>query len=517
MCKLAYAAMDDCDTLDQATRSLAKRFGNRPAFQLDDQVVDFEQIDRASDQVAEGLRAEGLSPGDRIAIVAKDCIAGYEILLGCAKAGCVLVPLNWKLSGEELKNILHDSRAKLVFADDTGSTKLAGFEIHPRPLSGYPAWRDSQPQIRASFQANAETPIVQIYTSGTTGIPKGVVLAHRTFFDLRRGMRQMGDDWMGLTAKDRLLLSLPQFHIGGLWWAVQGYLVGAMGVLMESFVGWKALELIEKSQVTQVPMVPAMIQFCLAEPSFDSTDLSSVRGFLYGGSPISSELLRTVQHKFLNAEFFQIYGLTETGNMAVCLRPADHGNDRLAHAAGRPLPGVDCKIVGVNGNELPANQTGEICLRTPSLMLEYWNRPDETNATSIDGWLKTGDAGYVNEEGYLFVSDRIKDMIIYAGENLFPTEIESALLRHEAIRDAAVIGVPDPKWGESPKAFVVLNETVEKPRIRDLMKFAKSQLAEFKVPKSFEFVTDLPRNPSGKILKSEIRRPYWQNQNRKVN
>ncbi|OYP36083.1 long-chain-fatty-acid--CoA ligase [Rhodopirellula sp. MGV] len=528
MAKFEFTALDACETLGEACQTLAERFGDHIAFALDDDSVSFAKLDQVTDRIAAALVAEGCGIGARVALIGMDSLAGYLLLFGCAKAGCVLVPINWKLSAAELSRILDDCDAKLLFADNASSDKLSGVRSSQQSQRGvlsierFQQWLDRHDQCDAIEDTVAqghfsETPVVQIYTSGTTGTPKGVVLSHRAFIRLRRQMRSQGDDWMGFSSSDRLLLSLPQFHIGGLWWAVQGFLSGSTGYLMPSFVGWKAIELIVQRRVTQVPMVPAMIQFVLAEPTFTAADFSSVRGLLYGGSPIAAELLAKAQAAFNNARFFQIYGLTETGNMAVCLRPEDHSDPALASAAGQPLPGVECKVVGPDGGELDTGEVGEIWLRSPSAMLEYYRRPDETNATLVDGWVKTGDAGYLDGRGFLFVCDRIKDMIIYAGENIFPAEIETALRKHAAIADVAVIGVPDPKWGESPKAFLVLRGDAEKPRVRDLLSFVRSELAEFKVPKSFEFVTQLPRNPSGKVLKTELRKPYWENHTRKVN
>jgi acyl-CoA synthetase (AMP-forming)/AMP-acid ligase II len=329
-------------------------------------------------------------------------------------------------------------------------------------------------------------------------------------------MRAEGDTWMDLRDDDRLLLSLPQFHIGGLWWAVQGFLAGASGILIESFQPTRVLELIERWRITKVPLVPAMIQFVLAEPASSSTDLSSVKGLLYGGSPISPVLLERAMDLF-RCDFFQIYGLTETGNMAVCLRPSDHvrGSRRLV-SAGRPLPGVEAKVVGPDGGRLAVGEQGEICLKTPSRMLGYWNQDEATRSTLADGWIHTGDAGYLDEDGYIFLTDRIKDLIIYAGENVSPAEVEAALRLHPAVEEAAVVGAPDERWGEVIKAFVVLRPggTVKS---KDLARFARGHLADFKVPRSFEFVDSLPRNPSGKLLRRELRNPLWQGRQRLVN
>ncbi|MCD0458197.1 long-chain-fatty-acid--CoA ligase [Roseiconus lacunae] len=523
MNELPFSTVDTCDTLCSACHVLAKTGGDRDAFVSENRSIRFDQLQISSHRVANALRDEGCDEGTRVAVIGGDAIASYELLFGCAMAGCVLVPVNWRLSPTELIRIIEDSEARLLMIDTPALDKLrssgcdlpAGVKL--LTFDEFARWRDEADFAAIDCRATSETPLVQIYTSGTTGVPKGVVLAHRSFFQLRRSMRSVGDDWMGLHAGDRLLLTLPQFHIGGLWWAIQGYLVGATGYLMPAFTGWQAIELIERHRITQVPMVPAMIQFSMAEPTFESANFSSVRGFLYGGSPISSDLLASAQQAFSQAEFFQIYGLTETGNMAVCLRPEDHNRDDRRLATGRPLPGVSCKIIQPDGTTAPANAVGEVWLKSPSVMLEYWKRPEETADTLSDGWIRTGDAGYLAEDGCLYVCDRLKDMIIYAGENLFPAEIETVLRQHDAIGDVAVIGVPDPKWGESPKAFIELRHGSEKPKVRELLRFAKSQLAEFKVPKSFEFVDQLPRNPSGKVLKKTLRQPYWENQQRKVN
>ena len=331
-----------------------------------------------------------------------------------------------------------------------------------------------------------------------------------------RGMKAVGDDWMHLNEKDTLLLSLPIFHIGGLWWAIQGFLAGGKGIIIEGFVAWKVLELIEKHSITKVAMVPAMIQFSLAEKACETTDFSSVKGFLYGGSPIAPNLMRKAMETF-DCDFFQIYGMTETGNMAVCLRPEDHTlvwNEKMK-AAGKPLPGVEARVMDLAGNTLAAGETGEIHLKSPSNMLGYWNREEATNQTLVNDWIHTGDAGYMDEEGYIYVCDRIKDMIIYAGENIYPAEIEAAISEHEAVEDVAIIGIPDEKWGEIVKAFIILKQgqTLKK---RALITFLRSRIAGFKIPKSISFVDSLPRNPSGKILKRVLRAPFWEEEARVI-
>ncbi|MBF6649329.1 fatty acid--CoA ligase [Methylobacter sp. BlB1] len=489
----------------------------------------FQQLDLSSNQVGHGLIAAGVKPGSRVAIIGKDTIAHYEILFGCAKIKAVLVDLNWRLASPEILYILNDSETEVLFVAKeffplvqsltsqltTIRTIIALNEGYP-DWPAYEDWKTAKPATPFDCEYSADDAAVQMYSSGTTGRPKGVQLANYSFFRLMQGMRAAGDTWMSLNPADTLLLALPQFHIGGLWWAIQGYAVGAAGVIVDTFVAWQALQLIERHQVTKAVLVPSMIQLMLEEPSCAQTDLSSFKGLLYGGSPIAPPLLRKAMEIF-GCDFFQIYGLTETGNMAVCLRPDDHcpeGSPRMK-AAGRPLPGVEIKIIDGQGRLLPAGRSGEICIKSPSNMLGYWKNESATAQTLVGGWVHTGDVGYRDEEGYVYVCDRIKDMIIYAGENLFPAEIEAVLSEHEAVAEVAVIGIPDEKWGEVVKAFVVPRQGGEIKQ-RELIDFARSRIADFKVPKSVTFVDALPRNPSGKVLKRVLRAPFWQDQDRQV-
>lgn len=517
-------------TLPEVSAWQAQNQGEATAFVFEEQTINFQKFEENSNQVAQGLLAEGIKPQARIALLGKDSITGYELLFGVAKAGGVLIGLNWRLTAQEILYILNDGETEILFVEEaffpivaqiqkdfTTVKKIIALHGNHREWEAFQTWRNTQSTQAPTLEYHEEDAVIQMYTSGTTGHPKGVQLAHYSFFRLMQGMKAQGDHWMDLQVNDTLLLSLPMFHIGGLWWAMQGFIVGARGVILDTFIAWKAVELIEKLQITKVAMVPAMIQFVLAEPSSEKADFSSVQGFLYGGSPIAPTLMRKATEIF-RCGFFQIYGMTETGNMAVCLRPGDHDleSETRTKAAGKPLPGVEAKITDTDGNNLPPHQTGEIWLKSPSVMLGYWKREAATQETLVDGWIRTGDAGYMDEQGYIYVSDRMKDMIIYAGENVFPAEIEAVLSAHEAVREVAVIGVPDERWGETVKAITVLKPgfTLKK---RELIAFAKGKLADFKLPKSVTFVEELPRNPSGKVLKRVLRAPYWEGKERQVN
>lgn len=522
----------DFQTLAELSTKQAAHIPHEVALIYENELYTYAQLEQNANRVAQGLLQLGLPEQSRVAILAKDSLASYEILFGCTKSKTVLVTINWRLVAQEVLFILNDSQSKVLFVgkeflplieqikpDLQHIQTIVSIEA-PEGFAGcenYAVWKNQHSNQAPALDYSPEDVAVQIYTSGTTGLPKGVQLAHYSFFRLMQGMRAQGDVWMDLNANDTLLLSLPMFHIGGLWWAIQGMIVGARGVALNTFVPWRALELIEQYQISKVAMVPAMIQFCMAEPTFETTNFSSVQGFLYGGSPIAPALLRKAMDAF-QCGFFQIYGMTETGNMAVCLRPEDHdlSNEARLKAAGKPLPGVAIKITNPQGELLSSQQIGEIHIKSPSRMIGYWNRDEATQQTLVDGWISTGDAGYQDNEGYIFVCDRVKDMIIYAGENLFPAEIEAVLSEHEAVEEVAVIGVPSEQWGEIPKAFIVQKPNFSLKK-KELLSFAKERMADFKVPRSVEFVDKLPRNPSGKILKRVLREPYWNTMGRQVN
>lgn len=505
-------------TLAEACYQQAEKFKDKPAFCFEDQEITFHQFNLNSNKVANGLLRENIKPQSRVAYLGKDSINGYEIFFGCAKAKAVLVPINWRLAAKEIQYILNDSGVEILFVslDLTLTIKkiLAQLktvrkvivldDAHPEWIS-YTNWCSQQSNHPLTLKCQPEEAVVHIYTSGTTGHPKGVLLPNYSFLRLMDYMKDYGDDWMNLNKTDTLLLSLPIFHVGGLWWTIQGFIAGSRGVILESFIANKALALIEKYKVTKLGLVPAMIQFMLAESNIKKTNLSSIKGLVYGGAPIAPKLLQAAMETF-KCDFFQVYGLTETGNMAVCLRPHDHTlkwDDKMK-AAGKPLPGVRIRINGPKNNRLKTKTIGEICLQSPSNMIGYWKSTTATNQTLRDGWVHTGDAGYIDEDGYLYVCDRIKDMIIYAGENIYPAEIEAVLMEHPSIAEVAIIGIENDRWGEIVKAFIVLKPDCRLKKI-DIITFLKTRIASFKIPKSFSFVKALPRNPSGKILKRTLR------------
>jgi long-chain acyl-CoA synthetase len=485
--------------------------------------LDYGELHRESARIAAAMAAGGLRPGDRVAYLGQESVEYYATLFACAKAGIVLVPINFRLAAPEVEHILRDSGSALLLVDadlraaiDPVVAELPGLRVRGAGATDFAEWITGHSDVDPGLASGPEDPVVQLYTSGTTGLPKGVVLAQRSFFAIRDQLAGAGLDWIDWRAGDRSLIGIPGFHVGGVWWSTQGFAAGITNVAMPRFAPTGALALITELGVTTVCVVPSMLRLLLVEPGADKAAFATVRKIVYGGSPISETLL-TESLPVFDCDFAQIYGLTETGNTAVCLPPADHvpGSPRL-RAAGRPYPGVDCAIIDEAGRSLGPGEIGEVCLRTPARMVEYWGLPEATAATLVDGWIHTGDAGYRDEDGYVFIHDRLKDMIIVGGENVYPNEIENVLTKHPGVADAAVIGVPDEKFGEAVHAFVAPRDGVEVRR-RDLLLFCQDRLAGFKIPSRFELVEKVPRNPSGKILRRELRARFWSTKDRGVN
>ncbi|MFF1300375.1 MULTISPECIES: fatty acid--CoA ligase [unclassified Streptomyces] len=509
-------------TLVQTTSFHAQHQPTTPAVLCEGRTLTYEQLHRESNRIAHALEAAGLAPGDRVAYLGKESEHYYEILFGCAKSGTVLVPVNWRLTAPEVSHILQDSGTRLLFLEDEFGPIVEKMPTAPPETivalgESFAAWKashtDTEPK---AHDVTPDTPVAQLYTSGTTGLPKGVVLAHRSFFAIRDALASEGLDWIDWRVGDIALIGIPGFHIGGLWWATQNFNAGTTVVAMRAFAARQAVDLIRDLGITTACVVPAMLRMMLTEPGVGAKDFTTLRKTVYGGSPISEALLEE-SLAVLDCEFAQIYGLTETGNTAVCLPPAAHvPGGSLMQAAGHPYPGVRSKVIDGEGRELPPGAVGEVCLATPARMVEYWGLPDKTAETLVDGWIHTGDAGYVDEDGYVFIRDRIKDAILVAGENVYPAEIENVLEGHPGVAEAVVVGAPDERWGEYVHAFVV-PVPEQQPSPRDLHTFLVPQLASFKLPARYEFIDSVPRNPSGKILRRELRDRFWDDSARKVN
>ena len=362
--------------------------------------------------------------------------------------------------------------------------------------------------------------ITQLYTSGTTGLPKGVMISGRNLTTILRA----APETFRIDDTTVSMVAMPLFHIGGTGWALSGMSRGGHSVIVRDIDPVEVLRVIESHAVTDAFLVPAVLMFLLATPQLEDTDVRSLRTIFYGASPISEDVL-VRSMAALGCDFAQVYGLTETTGAITALSPADHDPEGpkapLLRSAGRPFSHVELRIVdSATGEDLPPGAVGEVLSRSDQTMLGYWNKPEETAAViDADGWFRTGDAGWLSEDGFLFLHDRIKDMIVSGGENVYPAEVENALLSHPSVADAAVIGVPDERWGETVKAIVV--PTPDAPEDRgalaaDILEATRGRLAHYKCPTSIDFVDGLPRNPSGKVLKRELRAPYWEGRRRNI-
>jgi long-chain acyl-CoA synthetase len=357
---------------------------------------------------------------------------------------------------------------------------------------------------------------MQLYTSGTTGLPKGAMLTNRNLGAL---VPQVSPAW-SLDGTSVNAVAMPLFHIGGSGWALCGMWHGCHSILFRDFNPADVLTALTAHAVTNALFVPAMLQFLAAVPGAAAGRFERLRSIVYGAAPITNEVLMRAMEMF-RCDFIQVYGLTESTGAITQLDAPDHDPDgpraRLLRSAGKPYPWVELRVVDpATGLDSPRGAVGELWVRSVQVMKGYWNKPEETaRAITPDGWLRTGDAGFLDEEGYVFLTDRVKDMIVSGGENVYPIEVENILAEHRGLADVAVIGVPDPRWGETVKAVVVAAPG-KAPSAEEIIAFARKSLAGYKCPTSVDFVDSLPRNPSGKILKRVLREPYWKDQDRLI-
>jgi len=522
--------VENATDLTEVVRAQARARGDATVFEFEGRSTSFAQLDVHTNQIANGLIALGVKPHERIAYLGKNSDLFFELLLGAMKANVVMAPVNWRLAGPEIAYIVEDCKAAVLFVgpefvDQVRSIKsqipsvrhIMTTEGGAPEWTDVPAWRDAQSKDDPGVAITPNDVAIQLYTSGTTGRPKGAMLSHANFLSLVRAGQDNKPEWNTWTEDDVSLVAMPIFHIGGSGWGTLGVYHGAKGVIAREFDPTKVLDFFEQSKITKLFMVPAAMQFVVRQPRARSVDFSRLRYMMYGASPIPAALLKECIEVF-KCGFVQMYGMTETTGTIVALAPEDHieGSERM-RSAGKALPGVEIAILDPDGNRLPPRQVGEIATRSGSNMVGYWNLPEATAQTiDKDNWLRTGDAGYMDEDGFLYIHDRIKDMIISGAENIYPAEVESAICDHPDVAEAAVIGVPDDKWGEAVKAIVVMKPG-KTATATDIINFTRERIASFKTPKTVDFIPALPRNPSGKILRRHLRDPYWEGKDRKVN
>ncbi|MEU5880021.1 long-chain-fatty-acid--CoA ligase [Spirillospora sp. NPDC047279] len=507
--------MNNAQTLTARSAEHARRRPDHLAIVCEGREVTYAELHRRSNQTAHALLAEGLRAGARVAYLGRESEHYFEIALGCAKSGTVLVPINWRLTAREVDHVLRDSKAELLFIErgfrpvaDRLQAVLPGTVVEmdtpESPAGGFLEWRAGHPDADLDPGTGRDDAVVQMYTSGTTGLPKGVVLAHRAYFTLVEEMERAGVDWFDYYPGDRSMSCFSGLHSAGMGWFMFGFAAGCTNVVMRMFVAEEAVERIREDGVTIVFAAPAMLRMMLAEPDATREAFRSLRKVTYGGSAIAPSLLAQCMER-LDCDLAQMYAAAESGSGVTCLPPAEHrpGNPRLS-SVGLPCPGNEVRIVDSAGEALPAGQVGQIHARNPGNFIEYWNQPEATRKALVDGWLCMPDAGYLDDEGYLFVLDRLDDAIIVAGQNIYPAEVEAALAEHPAVAESAVVGVPDQRWGQAVKAVIVFDGD-RRATARDLMVFLRGRIADFKIPTQFHFVDDLPRNPTGKVLRRMLR------------
>jgi long-chain acyl-CoA synthetase len=488
--------------------------------------VTYGELDKRASRLASTLIVEGVKSGDRIAMLDKNSPECFEVMFGAAKCGAVYVPINWRLAVPEIVSILQDAEVKiLILAAEferlapqisalvpslTSIYVIGGLDRE----SNYEYWVEKHEAIDPGFDGGPEVIVMIMYTSGTSGAPKGVMI---TNLSLLGRMDESAELWR-FDAESVQLIVMPLFHIGATSMALEAMVQGGTNVVMKEFDATQMLESIERYRITNMLLVPAIIQFLVDSPECEKTDWSSMRTLIYGAAPISEALLARAV-KVMRCNFEQIYGMTEHCGCVCRLSPDDHSSNdfELLRSCGTPLPWVEVRVIDLDSKvDLLNGESGEIWVRSNQLMLGYWGNTDlSSEVLTEDGWYRTGDVGYLDSQGYLYIRDRVKDMIISGGENIYPAEIENILASYNGITEAAVIAVPDPKWGETPKAFVVVGAGVNVTE-KEIAMFCRNNLAGFKCPSSFEFVDALPRNASGKILKKQLREPYWRDINRNI-
>jgi acyl-CoA synthetase (AMP-forming)/AMP-acid ligase II len=522
----------DIISIGDVVRFQAHERGDQIAFTFEGDELTYGALDRNSNRAANGLIALGVKPGDRVAYMGKNSHIYFEILAGVAKAGAVMSPINWRLAPPEVSYIVNDCQAHVLFIGPeftellrqikpalTHVETIIGSERAEGDIPDYRTWRDGFDDTDPKIACAADDDAVQLYTSGTTGHPKGAIMTHGSILTSRTEEEEAAlQDWQRSDPGDTSLLAMPCFHVSGTGFGITTMHGGTQAIVVREYDPAQALDFIEQYGIAKIFMVPAAIQIMLNHPRVGEIDFSRLKYIMYGASPIPLDLMKKSIEVF-GCGFIQMYGMTETSGTIVALNPEDHdpnGNERM-RSVGKPLLGVEIKVVDEAGTEVPPRTVGEIATRSAKNMKGYWNMPEATAATiDKDGWLRTGDAGYLDEDGYLYIHDRVKDMIISGGENVYPAEVENALYSHPLVADVAVIGVPDQKWGEAVKACVVLKEGAQVSEA-DIIAHARHHIAGYKCPKSVDFIAALPRNPSGKILRRELRAPYWAGRDRAVN
>jgi long-chain acyl-CoA synthetase len=517
------------ESIADILRSQGQRRPSSLAISGEGRSITYGELDARSNQLANALVDAGVAKGDRVAYIDRNATEFWETAFAAAKIGAVITPLNFRLSAPEIATILRDSEPSAVVIADSVLAELVP-TWRPTPITTLVVGEHVVSKVSHEFSyedaLGAQDPhdpgasatggelAVLMYSSGTTGPPKGIqITASNLLFAVANFTNEFRPD-----ESSSNLVSPPYYHIAASGWSLIAMNVGGRIVQVREPLPRTLLSLMVSERTTHAALVPAIIRMIVEMPDAWDADFSSLRTVVYGSSPIDPVLLARAVELF-DAEFTQSYGLTETVGIGTLLRPADHVSTDTSRlkSAGRAATDVEVDIVDfVTGKPVPTDEVGEIVISGPQVTPGYWRRPEETAAMFHEGGgLRTGDAGRMDSQGYVYIVDRIKDIIVSGGENIPPAEIEVVLMSHPRVLEAAVVGVPSDRWGETPMAFVVVRPGLS-VEAQELIDFCRENLAHYKCPTSVEFVPSLPRNPSGKVLRRELRGPYWAERDRSV-
>ena len=504
-------------------------YANHEAFVYGKARVTFSEFNTRVNKLIHALYGVGLRKGDVLGILSWNCLGYAEIYGAAMKGGFIASPFNPRLKEGELNHLINYSEARVLFvgpelveiANSLRShlPNIRNFISLETSAPGMIAYQDllrANPGEEPNVEVGEDDPVCIIYTSGTTGTPRGCLYTQRQLID---DAQTLVID-MGLQPGHRRVQITPLFHIAGNTHFRASLYAGGCNIILKFFDAATTLRIIEKERATHMDCVPTHIVAMLNLPDLDKYDVSSLECLWFGGSPMPLEILKRAMNTF-GPIFAQGYGQSESGPAISHLSKEDHDvldrpeqEQKKLVSAGRPDIGVHVRVVDDEGNDVEPGEVGEIIVQSKHIMAEYWHRPEETRETLVDGWLHTGDMGYYDEEGYIYIVDRKKDMIVSGGENIYAREVEEVLYKHPAVQEAAVIGAPDPYWVERVHAVVVTKKGAS-VTADELIKFCKQHIASYKAPKSVEFVDSLPKNPAGKILKRELRKKYRQEQDDK--
>lgn len=506
---------------------------DRPAMVFEGKKYAYAEVSERVNRLANALTNLGVQKGDMVAILQTNCNQYVEAYYAVATIGASFVPLNFRAKSDELEYMLNNCEAKVLFVGEryvdmvnSLSSRLPQvkhficLESKPEGMLNYEELLASASPEEVFTEIDDDDVTILMYTAGTTGRPKGVPLTHNSFSTYVLGNVTPVD----LEIEETNLLTVPLYHVAGIQAVMAATYGGRTLAMMRQFDVEEWMKTVQQEKANRAMLVPTMLKRVIDDPDFDKYDLSSLRVITYGAAPMPFEVIKKAIEVFPGVMFINAFGQTETASTITTLGPEDHvitGTDeekatklkRLQSSIGRPMDDVEIKIVDDQGSEVPTGDVGEILAKGPRVMSGYWKDAEKTAKTlTKDGWLHTGDKGYLDEDGYIYLAGRGDDMIIRGGENISPEELENVLYAHPKIDEAAVIGVPDPEWGQEPKAIVVLKKG-EGATPEEIMEFCRQRLSSFKRPRYIAFIDELPRTSTGKVLKRELREQYGEAKN----